>query len=250
MMRYSELVAMQSKLTEFSKVIPTIIDGKFHTVEYSAQQIILNKDEPIHKVGILYAGKCRTVFDHETGNVFVLQNQEAVSFIGALACLGGGLLASAKFEAVTSCKVAYLKREVFEKWLELDPKFYQSLSRYYCGRFYNYFLYKGAELLYSSPSYRVLTYLLSSIRNQSIQILDENYIYKTREIISQEIGVPIKTLNRTLRGLIDDGAISIKRRKIMITKQQFLMSECYLEKYKNAFKNGKIPSPEAQQRVI
>ncbi len=248
-MKYSELVEMQPKLLEFATTIPSLLDNRFQIVEYSAQQIILNKDEPITKIGILLLGSCRSICDHENGNIFVLQNQEPVSFIGAFACLGRGAVASAKFEATSYCKIAYIKRDIFEKWMESDAVFMRNLAVYYCSRFYNYFQKKGAERIYSSPSYLVLSYFIDTVKNQQSAGKTENYINKTREIIGQEIGLPIKTLNRTIKGLLDDGAITIQHRKIMLSKQQMLNSAAYLEKYKSIYKNGKKQSPEIQQRI-
>ena len=105
-MRYCELLELAPGLEEFTRQIPEELDGLFQLKTYPAHTLIHQKDSPLERIGILLQGTFRVVNEFENGNVFMIEVNEAVSFIGEVTLLAGAATTSVTIETVTDCLAA------------------------------------------------------------------------------------------------------------------------------------------------
>ena len=69
---------------------------------------------------------------------------------------------------------------------------------------------RGARLFYP-PNFLLLDYVLKQAAHLGIEDTKEIVIQKTRQELFEECGITVKTINRTIGKLKDDGVISIKK---------------------------------------
>ena len=97
-MRYCELLELAPGLEEYTRQIPEELDGQFQLKTYPAHALIHQKDSPLEHIGILLRGTFRVVNEFENGNVFMIEMNEAVSFIGEVTLLAEAAATSVTIE--------------------------------------------------------------------------------------------------------------------------------------------------------
>lgn len=238
-MYYIDLVKRQPLLQAYASCVPTEIEGKFAIKKFRSQATIYCKDSELTHVGILLSGSYRAIDEQKNGYIYELEQRKPVAFIGALACLSYADRTSARFEATSDCEVAFLKTSDFDFWLMHDPGFLRKVCLDYTRRLFDFFYTTGAELLYASTKYLLYKYFLSLISMNSYLSSPICVLYKTRREISEQNGIPLKTVNRTIAALVEDGAVSILRGKVGLTLTQYRKGSSYLEQYGQHSRNGR-----------
>lgn len=135
-MRYAELLELAPELREFTSRIPEDLDGRFQLRTYPAHTFIHQKDSPLERIGILLRGTFRVVNEFENGNVFMIETNEAVSFIGEVTLLAGAATTSVTIESVTDCLVASVTVALFDAWLQRDIQLLRAVSRHVAAKLY------------------------------------------------------------------------------------------------------------------
>ena len=236
-MRYAELLELSPGLGEFTARIPEELDGRFQLKSYPAHALIHQKDSPLERIGILLQGTFRVVNEFENGNVFMIEMNEAVSFIGEVTLLAEAAVTSVTIETVTDCLVAFLPVETFDAWLRQDIELLRAVSRHVAAKLYCSSYNRGERLFYSAK-YVLLKYLVRQAEERGIRSAGQAVLNKTRRQISEEVGLTEKTINRTLTQFVRDGVLSIQRGKAAFTAEQYRRAQRELRVYMSQSKNG------------
>lgn len=236
-MRYDELLELAPGLRDFAGRMPEELDGGFQLRTYPARTLIHQKDSPLERIGILLRGTFRVVNEFENGNVFMIETNEAVSFIGEVTLLAEAATTSVTIETVTECLVASLPAETFDAWLRQDIGLLRAVSRHVAAKLYCSSYNRGERLFYSAK-YVLLKYLVRQAEEQGVRSAGEAVVSKTRREISEEVGLTEKTVNRTLAQLVKDGVLSIRRGKAAFGAGQYHRARRELRVYMSQSKNG------------
>ena len=236
-MRYGELLELAPGLRDFAEGIPEELDGQFQLRVYPAHTLIHQKDSPLERIGILLRGTFRVVNEFENGNVFMIEMNEAVSFIGEVTLLAEAATTSVTIETVTECLVASLPAEAFDAWLRQDIGLLRAVSRHVAAKLYCS-SYSRGERLFHSAKYVLLKYLVRQAEEQGVRTAGEAVLNKTRRQISEEVGLTEKTVNRTLTQFGKDGLLSIRRGKAALTAEQYHRAQRELRVYMSQSRNG------------
>jgi len=236
---YSDLVKKQNKLLHYCMSFPAHLDGNFIVRHYPAQTTIFEKNEMLSHVGILLSGQYRAVEDRKNGEMLVVEHREPVAFLGALACLANETKTACRFETLTSCEIAFIKVQLFNDWLMSDPHFYRALSGDFLNKMYTFIHSDRSELYFSSTKYLLFRYVLTKLEHDVDKTSRLFILNKTRSEISDETGLSVKTINRTIGKFVDDGAISIYRGKVIFSQTQYQHKNRFLEVYRQLSKNGR-----------
>ena len=236
-MRYAELLELAPGLREFTARIPGELDGRFQLKTYPAHALIHQKDSPLEQIGILLQGTFRVVNEFENGNVFMIEMNEAVSFIGEVTLLAEAATTSVTIETVTDCLLAFLPAETFDAWLRQDIGLLRAVSRHVAAKLYCSSYNRGERLFYSAK-YVLLKYLVRQAEEQGVPAAGQAVLNKTRRQISEEVGLTEKTINRTLAQLVKDGVLSIRRGKAAFSAEQYRRAQRELGVYMSRSKNG------------
>lgn len=236
-MRYCELLELAPGLEEYTRQIPEELDGQFQLKTYPAHALIHQKDSPLERIGILLQGTFRVVNEFENGNVFMIEMNEAVSFIGEVTLLAEAAVTSVTIETVTDCLVASLPAETFDAWLRRDIGLLRAVSRHVAAKLYCSSYNRGERLFYSAK-YVLLKYLVRQAEDQGVRTTGRAVVGKTRRQISEEVGLTEKTINRTLSQLVKDGVLSIRRGKAAFSAGQYRRAQRELRVYMSQSRNG------------
>ena len=236
-MRYAELLELAPDLRSFAAQIPENLDGLFHLKSYPAHTLIHQKDSPLERIGILLQGTFRVVNEFENGNVFLIEMNEAVSFIGEVTLLAGAATTSVTIETVTDCLAAFLPAETLDALLRQAIELLRAVSRHVAAKLYCS-SYNRGERLFHSAKYVLLKYLVRQAEEQGVRTAGQAVVDKTRRRISEEVGLTEKTINRTLTQFARDGILSIRRGKAAFSAEQYHRAQRELRVYMSQSRNG------------
>ena len=236
-MRFSELLQIAPDFAAFTDRIPAELDERFVVRTHPAHSIVRQKDSALETVGILLSGTFRVINELENGNVFMIEMNDAVSFVGEVALLAGASHTSVTIEAVTDCLVAYLTAAEFDSWLAQDARFLRALSTHVAGKLYMSSYHRGERQFYSSK-FILLRYILDKVDAGELERSGRTVLRKTRQQISEEIGMTVKTINRALNGFSENGWMASVHGKIAMNAEQYKTAQKELRALMMQSRNG------------
>lgn len=234
-MFYKDLLSINPLLEEFVSSIPPSLDGRFSVVRYKPFSIIHHKDTPLEAIGILLEGSFRVINEFENGNIFMIEMNDPISFVGEITLLAGRGTTSVTLETVKECIIAFLPVNIFSAWLDSDARFARRMAEHVAGKLYISSYNRGERLFYSS-GYVFLKYLIGEA--DRLWSDDVALISKTRRQMSEETGLQEKTINRLVSKLEAEGNLSLVKGKIHLDAAQFEGCEQELGHYKTIGRNG------------
>lgn len=201
--------------------------SKLDLVTYNPGEEILKENTVPDKVVIIVEGFCSVTRPVSHGYLEVIYKVEGVDIIGFTEILNGDNAYLATVSADIRTKAIVIPRELFWSWLDSYPSFSIEIIRILSSR-----LHKVVELqneYLNNPAYnRVVRYFVNNYKaciEQSGLALKTVEFTESRKELSYIMGLNIRTINRVLKELKDEGLIDIKSGNIYI-------SEIQLEKLK------------------
>ena len=213
-MTLTELRKKVPELENYLRYMPEELKTRCTIKTYPPKTIIHHKDAPLDYFGIVCEGYHRVINEFENGNVFMIERNDPIDFVGEVTILAGKPRTSVTIETTTACTVLYFSRKDFENGIEQDIHFLRLVSQ------------KVAYKLYRS-SYNQHLLLLYFLRY--IEDCHSNVIRRTREEIHEETGISVKNLNRTIRKLKESGLVGITKGKVTLNASQQEKAREYLK---------------------
>ena len=109
-MTLAELEQKVPALREYTRNMPEDIRSRCTVRTHKAGSIIHQKDEILTHFGIVAIGENRVINEFENGNVYMIEGNHAIDFIGEVTLLAGQPRTSVTIEALTDNIVAYISR--------------------------------------------------------------------------------------------------------------------------------------------
>ena len=234
-MTLTELEAAAPALKEYTKNMPEDIRSRCTVRTHAAGSIIHQKNMELGYFGIVAQGENRVINEFENGNVYMIESNKAIDFIGEVTILAGMPRTSVTIEAVTKNVVAYISRKDAERWLSEDINILRLTSRHTAFKLYRSSYNNGAKLFYP-PSYLLLDYMVRYGRQNGMDSAHPPKaitVGRTRQMLQEEIGVNVKTLNRTIRQLKEEGFFDLCKGKLTFSKEQYRAAMDWLEAAKD-----------------
>lgn len=218
-MRFEELLESSPGLAEVTRNMPDSIRQSFTLRRYAPRSIIHQKDAVLTSFGIVCQGQHRVINEFANGNVFMIEKNNAISFIGEVTLLAGHTTSSVTIETITECLVMFISLEDFEQWIGQDIDFLRLVTRSIAQKLYSA-SYKRGERQYYSVRYVVLQYLIDQARPLLEKGKTQAALRQTRQQMGEELGLTTKTLNRTITDLQKTGLIDIVKGKVAVSAAQ------------------------------
>lgn len=208
-------------LLEYTKNMPEDIRSRCIIRKHAADSLIHQKDMELTCFGIVASGENRVINELDNGNVYMIERNHAIDFIGEVTILAGMPRTSVTIEAVTENTIVYLSRRDAEQWLSKDINILRLAAGHTAYKLYRSSYNNGTNLFYP-PNYLLLDYLVKYGMQHGISSDQTITVQKTRTLLQEELGINVKTLNRTIKQLKDDGFFHILKGKITFTYVQYL----------------------------
>ncbi len=221
-----KLINGNSELGLLLKGMPSHIFNQMYLKRFSKNDIILKKGQVIRDVYIQVVGTTNVYNEFASGHIYVFASSDPVDFVAGVAPLAGEKHASVTVTAAEDSVFLGMHREYFIEWLRIDN--YASF----------FLLQKYAQRQYPNSSQRGRNYFISS--NQKVaeyiylKVLEsedeKTKISKTREVLADEIGISVRSVNRNIKILNLEGLISIEKGKIFVSTEQMNLLSDYIVK--------------------
>ena len=229
-MTLQDLIKEVPDLENYVRYMPEKLWTRYTIRVYPPGTIIHQKDFKLETFGIIAKGEHRVINEFQNGNVYMIEKNEPIDFVGEVTILAEMEKTSVTIETLTETTVIYFSRKDFEDWIEQDIHFLRLVSRKVAFKLYRSSYNRGARLFYP-PQFILLDYILKAARTLDIEHKKQIIIRKTRQELYEECGITVKTLNRTIKKLKEDGLISIQKGKIAMSLEQFRLGRKRIHHY-------------------
>lgn len=219
-MTLEELIEAYPDVATYFEHMPEELKTRYTIKKFPPGTIIHQKDYPLDYFGIVCSGDHRVINEFENGNVFMIEKNEAIDFVGEVAILAEKEKTSVSIETLTECVVFMISREDFEKWIAQDIHLLRLVAHKIAYKLYRSSYNRGARLFYP-PTFLLLDYMLKYAAAHEIEKKGEVLLRRTREGIREELGMTVKTINRTIAKLKEDGMIDTRKGKVVMSLEQY-----------------------------
>lgn len=230
-MTIEEVLEKVPALQEYICTMPEDIRKRCVIKVHPPGFIIHQKDAALDYFGIVASGEHRVINEFENGNVFMIERNEPIDFIGEVTILANQPRTSVTIETTTENIILYMSRQDFENWIKTDIHFLRLVASKIAFKLYRSSYNRGAKLFYP-PQYLLLDFLIQYAYQHQIERKGQITVPFTRQELFEEIGVSVKTLNRTIAKLKTEQLISITKGKITMTVKQTEAAKTYLKEIK------------------
>lgn len=229
-MTFDEVLAKVPQLNDYLINMPKELKNKFVVKIHPPGTIIHHQQSDLDIFGIVATGEHRVINIFENGNIFMIEKNEPIDFIGEVTILAGMRQTSVTIETITESIIMYISREDFEEWIKKDIHFLYLVSQKVALKLYRSSSNRGAKLFYP-PTFLLLDYLIQYAQREDIKKGETLILKQTREELYEEVSISVKTLNRTIGKLKQDGVISIVKGKIAISYDQYKLARKMVKYY-------------------
>lgn len=202
---------------DFIEKIPINIKNKCKLRKIEKGKLLVLKGNNIEYVYIHCQGKMQVKNEFENGFVYSFANIKPIAYIGAMEIMANKQTYSSTLQTTTECIILEMPKVDFKNWINTDHKLTLKVLNFVSSRMYEQSLKTGEVLAY--PAICILTnYLINVFESQDKDVV---FLEKTREEIGSILGFSVRTINRNLKELKDENLITVNRKGISITKEQF-----------------------------
>ncbi len=231
-MTLEELMVRYPDTRTYFEFMPQELKSRYTIRTYPPGTIIHQKDYPLDYFGIVCSGDHRVINEFENGNVYMIEKNEAIDFVGEVTILAGKEKTSVTIETLTECVIFMIARSDFEMWISKDIHFLRLVSHKIAYKLYRSSYNRGARLFYP-PNFLLLDHLLKYAATNNIEEKGEIILRKTREDLREELGMTVKTINRTIAKLKESGLIGTYKGKVTMTLRQYQQAKNEITYYVN-----------------
>ena len=231
-MTLEELIREVPELEEYTRYMPEELWQRCSIRVYPPGTIIHQKDYKLEYFGLIAKGEHRVINEFQNGNVYMIEKNEPIDFVGEVTILAGMEKTSVTIETLTETTVAFFSRKDFEDWISKDIHFLRLVAHKVAYKLYRSSYNRGARLFYP-PHFILLDYILKAAAAMDIEKKHEIILPKTRQALYEECGITVKTINRTVKKLKDEGLISLRKGKISMTSEQYRKAQKVIHHYVN-----------------
>lgn len=202
---------------DFIEKIPINIKNKCKLRKIEKGKLLVLKGNNIEYIYIHCQGKMQVKNEFENGFVYSFANIKPIAYIGAMEIMANKQTYSSTLQTTTECIILEMPKVDFKNWINTDHKLTLKVLNFVSSRMYEQSLKTGEVLAY--PAICILTnYLINVFESQDKNVV---FLEKTREEIGSILGFSVRTINRNLKELKDENLITVNRKGISITKEQF-----------------------------
>jgi len=211
---------------QFFELVPDWLMDTFQPVELKENTIFIRENTKVELVYILLKGAVKATDYRVFGITYDFMRFHPMMAFGSMEILLGHLFYKTTLITVTPCTLLVTAKSNFETWLSQDMKAYRLES----NTMVSYLLEQGRReriFLFMQGMDRVM-YLFMQLYEESVSE-EENKVFKiTRQEMSDYTGLCVKTINRSVLKLEEEGYISRNGTKIVISAQQYQEMKAYI----------------------
>lgn len=232
-MDLSRFAQRDPKIADFLSKIPADLLDAGQIINYTAGQVVVWQEDPVNYAYFLLTGELVTFGETEDGKKSQFITLDAPSMLSDLELLAGIPHYAASVMAGTDCTVLRCGASLVAGFLDTDLPFLRSIAALCNRKTYDSSYYRGKSAFRSSLD-RAAIYLLRYCDGHFPVPGKNTVVSKTRQAISSELIMSVKTVDRCLLQLQEQGCLSIVHGKVHISVEQYKKLERTFEKGERA----------------
>ena len=209
-----KLLEKDREIFQMLRQCPYEILRRFEVKDYEADQFVLNQGEIHNRFYIIASGYVDIYVESSHGKRYLLCTYMKGDYIGELEIFKQTGYIS-RIQSRGKVRILELDRTFFLQWIRTDKNFNEYMIRTLCDNSYRMCLNMGENTLYTLKQ-RICQYLLRNME------MDAKFVMISSEVLSQQMAVTTRSVNRVLKQLREQGFIELEKGKISICDQQAL----------------------------
>ena len=166
--------------------------------------------------------------EFENGFSYSFASISQIAYIGVMELMADKKIYSSTLQSTTECTILEIPKEDFLNWIINDKEMMLEVLKFISRSMYDQSLKTGEGLAY--PSICILMdYLINVFRSEDSEIV---FLEKSREEIGSILGFSVRTINRNLKELKEQGLVTVTRKGILISEENFIKLCEKLESFK------------------
>jgi len=207
-MNYAELVAKNES---------GILKDKVKTIELTNGEFVIRQGELPYYCYILLEGKVKVFHTTSIGQHFLFGIFDQSQLYGDLEIPNNDVFFNS-VQCVSTCKFIKIDKDTFKRWLKSDFDFATKVNQDLCTKLMKS-SYRMVDNNYFPLEYHVIKYIIESSNNFKTKAFSIN-----KEDLANYIGTNIRSINRILKQLSSDKAISLNKTQVQILNPEILNS--------------------------
>ena len=216
-------------LREYLKNAPYWVVESLAVVKKKKDMVIVEENAKADTVYILVEGTVSAIDYRIKGFAYDYMWFYPIEVFGAMELFFEKPLYMTTLKAVTDCTFLVLSREQYKRWVWND----NNALRMECKSMGKYLLDQNriarVQLFLQGMDrimYMFVLHYEKNITRPQDKIL---VVTSSRQVIAEKSGLSIKTVNRSIKKMEEEGLISKNGRKILISWEQYLKMKSYLD---------------------
>ncbi|NQZ31578.1 MAG: Crp/Fnr family transcriptional regulator [Oceanospirillaceae bacterium] len=210
---------MNNKSVQLVAALPQSLAAT-KAINMTRDEVLIHKGEVTTHAYLILSGEMIVQNPHANGNVYLIAQLGVGSFISDLEILSQNLINSTTIIASTASRVLKFTVSEFVSALKTDNDFLFMVSSRLADKMYHESYRLGDDLYYKGVD-KLKIYLVKSYQERLFESTDNLIIDKTRQFIASEIGVSVKTINRSIKSLLKDNLVAKISGKILLKDQHY-----------------------------
>lgn len=219
-MRKEEIQNESAELKDLVRDMPKHIRERCRVKKTGSGVEILRKHEKMEYVYILCEGECDVLTAFKGGQLYVFgkagHKNGGLYLIGEQEVLAGISESQATVRTVSECRFLQLTQKDFWEWIQKDPHAAIILLKHLATRLNAATQEAGLQLYYPNI-YQLKKYLVEQFEESR----EENVRFKVkRQQIADELGISLRSVERGVRELKEQGLVRIVKGKMEINRAE------------------------------
>lgn len=189
-------------------------ENLFHHVK--ADEVFILMNSPVKCIHILLKGTCQIEKYGFNGNSILEMNVLPVQFFGLFEAVNGAQTHTSSLRCTSPCVFLKIPVQKFLRIMKEDKDILWLCLRYLAA-FTQKTLTQNDQLLLNDLRQNILFKAYQQCQNSSFPVV----LLVKKEVLAQELNVPLRTLYRKLYSLYEEGILSSKNGKITVNQQQY-----------------------------
>ena len=217
------------KAIDFINRIPSNIKSKIKIRKIEKEKLVVLKGNPIKNIYIGCQGQMQVRNEFENGFIYSFASIDPISYIGVIEMMANKDTYSSTLQTTSECIIIEIPIEDFRYWINIDHQLTLDILQFISKSMYEQSLKTGESLAYPAI-FILINYLLNVFESEDLNTV---FLEKSREEIGTILGFSVRTINRNLKILKEENLITVNRKGIIITKDQFYKLSRKLDKIKD-----------------
>ena len=198
---------------------PAAILPQLRIVTQKERDTLLKKGDPIHAVYIILEGQYTVSEAWSNGAIFIFTELGPGDFICEMECYQGAQAVQYNLICKSDSLLLAVPVEGFLAWQAVDPGLCQMLIQSLIRKLGSS-ARTASQMPIASGIVKFARFLIGYCRENGIDSRQEVSVRMTREDLSYNLGLSVRTINRLVQSLRERNALTVRSGKIHITADQ------------------------------